>query len=227
MKCDEIKNKMMDYLFAELDETEHKQFDSHIKGCQSCKSELAEFQSTVDVAEKWPEIEPKRDIVFVTPKTNLVEKVTHFLRPDPKKSPLRWIGRLGFVGLILIVIFLRSEIHYSQGQFSLRIGSNGSQAEQLNNVSPEMVSALKSLQEENLSYFQQMLRDSEQRQRNLLFTGLSQISNKIDQTRKVDLNYFGENLQRLDRNNSYNFDKTAEMLQNVLKVTASSYPIQK
>jgi hypothetical protein len=227
MKCDQIKNKMMDYLFAELDEIDSKQFDAHIKSCQTCKTELAEFQSTVDVAEKWPEIEPKRDIVFVTPKTNLVEKVIHFLKPNQEKSGLRWIGRLGFAGLILIVFFLRSEIHFSQGQFSLRIGSNGTQAAQLNNVSPEMVSALKSLQKESLLYTQQMIRDSEQRQRSLLFTGLNQISDKIDQTRKVDLNYVGENLQRLDRNNSYNFDKTAEMLQNVLKVTTSGYPIKK
>ena len=178
MKCDEIKNKIMDYLFAELDETESKQFDAHINSCRSCKTELSDFQSTVDVAEKWPEIEPKRDIVFVTPKTNLVEKVTNFLKPSPEKSRFRWVGRLGFVGLILIIIFMRSEIHYSQGQFSLRIGSNNNQAAQLNNVSPEMVSALKSLQEENLLYTQQMIRDSEQRQRNLLFTGLNQISDK-------------------------------------------------
>jgi hypothetical protein len=75
MKCNEIKDKMMDYLFNELSEDENKLIKTHLKSCKECSTELENFSSTVKVMEKWPEIEPEEKMVFVTPKTGLIETV--------------------------------------------------------------------------------------------------------------------------------------------------------
>ena len=75
MKCNEIKNKMMDYLFNELNEEGKKHFNAHLKECQECKSELQSFNSTVKIMNKWPEVETKRDMIFITPKISLIEKI--------------------------------------------------------------------------------------------------------------------------------------------------------
>jgi len=213
MKCNEIKNKMMDFLFNELTEDENKLIKTHLKSCKGCNTELENFNSTVKVMEKWPEIEPEEKMVFVTPKTGLMENVKKLFQSESKRSGvLRWTGRLAVAAIIFAVLILRSEVSYYEGQFSLTIGANHETT--LPTTSPEMVNAINKLQEE-IYYTQQMLAESNKQNRELVLTGVGQLARKMDNQRVEDLGFFGQNIQRLEKSNLYNIRQMGDFIKTV------------
>jgi hypothetical protein len=223
MKCNEIKNKMMEFLFNELSEDENKLIKNHIKSCKECSAELESFNSTVKAMEKWPEIEPEEKMVFVAPKTGLIENVKKLFQSKSKRpGVLRWTGRLAVAAIVLAILVFRSEISYYEGQFSLKIGSN--QETTLPTSSPEMVNEIKKLQND-IFYIQQMLAESNKQNRELVLTGLQQLSRKMDDQRVEDLVLLGQKIQRVEKSNLYNIEQTKSLGDYIRTVTA--YPERK
>ena len=58
MKCDLVKDELMDYVFSELDDLSREKIDEHLKKCESCSNEIVEFNQTVAVMKKWHQVEP-------------------------------------------------------------------------------------------------------------------------------------------------------------------------
>lgn len=220
MKCNEIKNKMMDYIFNGLSEDENKLMITHLKSCPECNTEVENFNSTVKVIKKWPEIEPKEKMVFVTPKTSWIENVKKIFQSESKSSNVwRWTGRLAVVAIILAVLIFRSEFRYNEGQFSLTIGAN--QEISSPTTSPEIVAAFKKLQDE-IYYTQQMLAESNKQNRELILTGVGQLAQKMDNQRIEDLGFVGQNIQRLEKTNLYNIKQMGDFIK-----TVAAYPEKK
>jgi len=222
MNCEAVKNKMMDYLFTELDEAEQKLIADHLKDCAACTEELHEFRATVQIMEKWPEAKSAQELVFVTPKENFIGRWFKPFRFMPSiPEALKWIGRLAVGAAVLAILVFRTEISYQNGQFSFAFGGKGTTA---TTTSPELITAINQLQQQNIYLMSQMIAASENRQKELLLTGLSELSRQIDRQRATDIQYVGENLQRIQRTNAYNFNRTNSILEGLVKVTSSSYP---
>ncbi len=224
MKCNEIKNTILDYLFEEIDVTARQKMDAHLNECPDCKAELREFQSTVNVMNKWEKIEPKREMVFINPKENLFRKLGRLFSFNSQKySALRWARRLVLATAILTVLVFRTEIRYSGGQFSLTIGSN--EKAELTTLSPQVMSAVNQVQEE-LYLTRRMvatLYEQYEQNRKMYINGYDQLSKKLAQQRLFDLNYVGENFQHLQNDNRQNFARLDRMIN---KVSISS-PVRK
>lgn len=219
MNCETVRDKLMGYLFGELEQEEARQVALHLKSCPECRAEFQEFRATVNVMEKWPQVDPRKEMIFIAPEENSLRK---WLRSVTSVSGLwRWSGRIAFAAIILILFLAGTDIHYSDGQFSLRIGATGDQPQ--STLPAETLAAFKKLQQENLYYTQQMLKASEERNKQLLLTGINELSRKFDQQRIADLEYMGENLQRIQKANLYN----NSILQDLVSVAKTTYPIKK
>ena len=223
MNCKEII--LLDYLFEEMEKTQRKKIDLHLSSCSTCSAELEELRSTVKIMNKWDGIEPKREMVFISPKENLFQKLSKLFSFNSQQSgALRWAGRLVVATAILAILIFRTEIRYSGGQFSLTIGSDNKT--ELTSLSPEVMTAFKNIQEE-LYYMQQMVAAGDERNRKMFISGIGQLSQQIDQQRKVDLDYVGQNIQRLRNTNMYNFERTNSLLEGIINLASTNYPERK
>ncbi len=223
MNCKEII--LLDYLFEETEKTYRKEIDLHLSSCRTCSAELEGLRSTVKVMNKWDGIEPKREMVFISPKENIFQKLAKLFSFGSQKSgALRWAGRLAVATGILAILIFRTEIRYSGGQFSLTIGSNNTT--ELTALSPEMMSVFKNFQE-GIYYTQRLVAAGDEQNRKMFINGLGQLSQQIDQQRKVDLDYYGQNIERLEKT-KYNSDRTNSLLEGlIINLASTNYPERK
>jgi len=227
MKCDLVKEQLMDYLFSELDDSSQEKIDEHLKDCESCSSEIAEFKQTVNVIKKWPQVEPEQQFVFTEQKINLFERVKAFWEESAGTSKIwRWGFRISVAAILATLLFIRADFKYGNGQFSLTIGKSDNTT-QISNPQ-ELVTALQKAQQENLYLTSQLIKDSENRQRIMFLAKMDELYKMMDQQRLTDLQYVGESLNRLDRRNIYQFDRTNSILQGLVQTTGlTNFDIKK
>lgn len=219
MKCNVTNEQLMDYLFAESDDQEKKKLTQHLKKCERCSSEIKELQQTVDLMAKWPAIEPAEELSLSSKGPSPRQRLKRVLGQTGGFSrPVRWGFRLAVAAVILVLLFTRVELKYGGGQFVLSIGKSSGN-EQIYPAS--LAVALKDVQEQNYYLTRQLIQDSEARQRELLLTGLENLSGKIDNRRFTDLKYVGQSLDIIQRNNEYNFDRTNSILQGLVQVAGN------
>jgi len=58
MRCDEVQNRIVEYIENELDANERDAFDRHMAECEACASELAAYQRTMTLLEDDGYVEP-------------------------------------------------------------------------------------------------------------------------------------------------------------------------
>ena len=98
MKCETVRDKLMDYLFTELKPEEARQVALHLKSCPECRAEFQDFRATVAVMGKWPQVEPGKDLVFIAPGENsLRNRLRSFTSVH---GLLRWTGRIAFPAIV-------------------------------------------------------------------------------------------------------------------------------
>lgn len=221
MKCDLVKEQFMDYLFSELDDSSRKKIEKHLKGCESCSKEIGEFKQTVTVMKKWSPVEPKQQFIFTEQKVNLPERVKSYWSESIGTSRIwRWGFRFSIAAVVLALLFFRVDVKVGNGQLSVTFGENESTT-QISN-SQELVTALQKAQQDNLYLTSQLIKDSEARQRSLFISKMNELSDMMDQQRLTDLQLVGESLNRIDRRNTYQFDRTNSILQGLVRTASSS-----
>ncbi len=171
--------------------------------------------------KKWPQVEPTQKMIFTVQKLNFLDRVKTFWSESMESSRIwRWGFRLSVTAVVLALLFNRADFTYGDGQFSLTFGGKENTT-QISN-SQELVTALKKAQQENLYLTSQLIQDSEIRQRNLFISKMNELSKLMDQQRLTDLQYVGESLNRIDRRNTYQFDRTNSILQGLVQTTGAS-----
>lgn len=219
MKCNVTNEQLMGFLFAESDDQEKRKLTQHLKKCERCSSEIEELQQTVDIMAKWPAIQPSEELSLSPEKLQPRRRIREALSlPGGISRPIKWGMRLAVAAVILVLLLTRVELRYGSGQFVLSIG-NPAGAEQIPPTS--LAVAIKDAQEQNYYLTRQLIQESEARQRELLLTGLENLSDKIDNRRLSDLKYVGESLDIIHRNNEYNFDRTNTLLQGLVRVAGN------
>jgi len=220
MKCDLVKEQLMDYVFSELDDSSRDKIDDHLKNCESCSNEIVEFNQTVKVMKKWPQVEPTQKMIFTVQKLNFLDRIKTFWTESMEASRIwRWGFRLSVTAVFLALLFIRADFRYGNGQLAITFGSQ----ENISKISnaQELVAAFKKTQQENLYLTSQLIQNSEIRQRNLFIAKMNELSKMMDQQRLTDLQYVGESLNRIDRRNTYQFDRTNSILQGLVQTTGS------
>jgi excisionase family DNA binding protein len=61
MKCEEIRDRLTEFLDEELPEDIYKIVQTHLDECEDCRKELESLKSVLSVCQQWKGIEPSRD----------------------------------------------------------------------------------------------------------------------------------------------------------------------
>lgn len=76
MKCEEIRDRLTEFLDDELPEDMYKIIQTHLDECEDCRKELESLKSVLNVCQQWKGIEPSRDW-----ESELKKKLTKIQRP--------------------------------------------------------------------------------------------------------------------------------------------------
>lgn len=76
MKCEEIRNRLTEFLDAELHEDIYKIVQIHLNECEDCRKELESLKSVLNTCQNWKGIKPSRDW-----ESELKRKLTKIQRP--------------------------------------------------------------------------------------------------------------------------------------------------
>jgi len=196
MKCDDIKILLMDILYEEADENDIARVKDHMKSCDSCRAEFEALKETSAVLQKWEDVDPEMNMVFVREQNSFWANLRERFRVSPAR--LGYGFAIGAAALFLMLALTNTEIRYDQGNFTMRFGI------MKNNDSPEAVSTmnqavLSRLQEQNIQLISRMIEQSEQRQRQQLISALNQFSNNYQDVRSSDLKSVGTSLDEIER----------------------------
>ena len=65
MSCDVSKERLMDYLYQELEPDQHQAMEEHVEGCETCRAAEEKFAGTSRMLRAWQDEDPEMDLVFV------------------------------------------------------------------------------------------------------------------------------------------------------------------
>ena len=61
MECEQIKDRLTEYVNKEMIEDEYKAFQAHLDECADCRKELEPIQAILSACKQWKSIKPSRD----------------------------------------------------------------------------------------------------------------------------------------------------------------------
>ena len=76
MKCEEIRDRLTEFLDEELPDDLQKTIQTHLDECEGCRKELESLKSVLSVCQQWKGIQPSRDW-----ESELKRKLTKTQRP--------------------------------------------------------------------------------------------------------------------------------------------------
>lgn len=57
-KCDDLKDRMLDYLEGSLPPLEKRLLETHLESCAECRERISEYEGTWDLLDTWEDPEP-------------------------------------------------------------------------------------------------------------------------------------------------------------------------
>ena len=222
MKCDISKEKLIAYFYDDLDSHEKKSIDEHLASCSQCQSELEQFGQTTKILQTWSDEDANLHLNFVKEKSGWLS----FQTPAWIKNWRRPI--LGFAGAVAATLFILSlfnfEASYQKDNFDVKM-SLWPRSAPTNLSNPGIESELVSRSEfddwkkNSFQLMQEMLEETEARQRaehNLL---LSEFAKEIDNQRKQDLRLVGQGFEVFRLSNEDEFRRTNQVIHKLIQST--------
>ena len=197
MKCDDTKLLLMDLMYEEISEENEAMLRKHLSDCVSCREEFESLKNTSGILQKWEDVDPKLNLIFVSDKKSVFSALKEKFSFAPKK--LAYGFTLGFVTIILLFSLANTEISYKDGDFTLKMGIFKNTTEQPQ-LSPEIRQALmEQVRKQNVQLLNQMIQQSEQRQRQELAATLAEFSREFNYQRTNDLKLVGAGLNEIEQ----------------------------
>jgi len=113
MNCNEIKDMLSLYIDGELDEKEKKAVEEHVEVCESCRSELEQYQKIINMLQSLIEVEPPKGYC-----KRLHEKLLKAKQQKKISAKSRWIKYGSIAATFVLVV---SAIYVSS---NLRMGNS-------------------------------------------------------------------------------------------------------
>ncbi|MBD3288335.1 hypothetical protein GF337_05985 [candidate division KSB1 bacterium] len=197
MKCDDTKLLFMDFIYNEISDEDEQVLQNHLSGCVSCREEFQSLKQTSGILRKWEDVDPKLNLIFVSDKKSIFGAFMDKFSFAPKK--LAFGFALGFASIILFFSIANTELSFKDGDFSMKMGLFKTRTEQAQ-LSPEVQQALlNQLQQQNAQMISEMIRQSEQRQRQELAATLTKFSREFNYQRTNDLKLMGAGLDEIEQ----------------------------
>ena len=223
MKCESMEQDLVSLLYGELEPEEAKRIHKHLKDCPSCNQAYEALQSTSKILQKWEDVTPRMNLVFVD------ESASRWKLFIEKIQQLSWGRRLALgVPAVAAVIFL------FLGVLNFRAGHEDGKWNVAFSLVPQkeqtfqeerFVEALKNMQSENMMLVSKMIEESEIRQRRESTLTLAEYARELERQRQEDLRMVGQGLEGLQRTTNGRFQQHSNVLDNIIRLT--SYKLQK
>lgn len=195
MKCDDVKALLMDFLYEEISDEDKKLFQTHLSNCDSCRQEFQSLKQTSNLLQQSEDVEPKLNLVFISETKSFWNAVKQKFSVSPKK--LIYGVAIGFASIILLLSLTNTEVSYQNGDFSVKMSILPRKLKPQNETINEDVIAR--LQQQNISLINKLIQQSEERQRQQLFSTLAQFSDDFENRRTADLQLVGVGLDEIEK----------------------------
>ena len=223
MKCDDMPQRLVTLLYGELEPEEEKQIKAHLKACPACRQVYEELRGTSRVLQKWEDVAPKMNLVFVQ------EPVSRWKTWKEKYRQLDWGRRLALgVPVLAVLLFISLTVlnfraRYEGGEWNVAFSlipqrEQGYSEEQL-------AEALNQSQQETLVLLSRMIEEGEYRQRREFTLMLAQFAQDLEKQRRQDLWVMGQGLEGLQRATEGQFSQTNDVLSDLIRLT--SYKVER
>lgn len=226
MTCEEAKYLLMDYLYDEMNAENHLEFERHLKACESCSQELANFRQTSQQLQKWDDVPPALNLTFVDQQSRFSASIHRrwqgFFRLD-----WSWGRRLA-VGLAVILLgfsLTNFKAEWKNGDFNVKMSlwPQAAEKQQIADL-PLQQEELAAYQKEQLMLMNQMIKASEERQRKAMTMSLINFADELETRRKSDLSLVGTSFEQLQFQTKRELKQTRQSLDGLIKIMQVSSP---
>ena len=222
MNCEQFKNLIVDYLYEELSDEDAALFQQHKKKCRACRDELKALEATSHSLRQWQDEEPKLNMVFVKEKSSFLSSTFGGLWEA--SSRIRRIG-IGFAAACAAVLFLLSlfntQVSYKEGDFDARFSLFQASSSSKEESTPLTPAEFTELQRSQFALIDQLIKESEDRQRREMAITLTNLTRNIDQQRKTDLRLLGQGLEAVQYRADRRISRTDRVLNELIRLTSS------
>jgi len=205
MNEQEARNRMMDYLYNEMDEQERKDFEEFLGKNPELQKELNELKGTRTLLEEVPVDTPAHKLVYL---------------PGSKQSSftggLKTLLAVAATLLIAVMLFAFANVQVGQTDagFYLTMGQQPAVEDAMNEEA--VMNLMNQIREENAMLMAAMLDQSREQQNEQLEQVLIQLTNYYDLRREQDLYLIAEGLAQLEEETTYRLFQTNEALSEVI-----------
>lgn len=225
MKCDLSKEKLMAFLYDELNGDERADFERHLSQCPACRKEIALLESSRKLLQAWQDEEPPA-FTFVQDKYSVPESLRRLWSGFSPLRKILWGLATGAVAALLFLSLLQVDATYKAGEWHIRLGlwKNSMQGE---NASRQTLVAQPVSREEfeawktgSVQLFADMLEASQQKQKQELSNAMLQLAQRFELQRRQDLQFVGRGLEVLQNDNESKYRQTSQVLEQLLQVAS-------
>lgn len=120
MGCEEIKNLLPNVLYDD-DAVEAHHVAAHLRTCADCSRELSELRATRNLLAEWTIEEPKRNLMFVKPKTGWTEPLKRLF--SNRHFSVARVGSAILISCSAVLVLLslaNTHVTWEKGKFSFR-----------------------------------------------------------------------------------------------------------
>lgn len=223
MKCELPREKLVGYLYDEIDAEGKAEIESHVSTCPSCAQALEKLGRTRNLMRGWADEVPPASLVFVPDKNPWWKAI---LPAWTSAGNRRWVApgvSLGLAAVIFVFAVLNFEARYD-GEGGLHVKLRLPAVEDLEpsegvREMPVTRAELIQVQHQSLALIQELIDDGHDRQRLELGLILEQFARDLESQRRRDLLVVGQGLQEIEGSTESRFLRTEDLLHHLLAVS--------
>ncbi|MFO7799298.1 hypothetical protein [Rhodohalobacter sp.] len=206
------QQKLMDYLFDEMNSDERKEFEQKIQNSEELRNKLNELKATQSVIGNYSPEEPE-------------ENGFHYLDESEKRETPKRPRRINYViltaaALVLISIFigLFSSVQFGETEqgYYLAFGNPSVDVEQEGISEEELNEIIAQIRTENSLMMNSMMEQIQQDQNAQFNESLTALADYYEERRNRDLMLFTEGLLQLEESTANQIDQTNRALNGII-----------
>jgi hypothetical protein len=222
MECEAFREDLLDVLYGEADPATAHRFNEHQAQCAACREEIASFRRVRHELDVWA-IAPRRRLTLSA------------LRPA------RWLAAAAALVAAAggALVLAKGEIRYPNGQVALRLAAPAEDASELRRLLAEQearhqqaIAELRAYavrpasagagaidREALLEEMRRLIKQSETRQAAAFAAGLTELDERAQAQRRVDMAQVGAGLSYLEGKTGLQAARTTELMGKVLQAS--------
>jgi len=215
----EAQEKLIDYLFDEMAESEKTEFEAILEKSPGLKDELRELQSTHQLLQSEPGEIPHKNLLVIPPGPNHDQQQNSAAKG--KVPYLKVAGAIAATALLTVLAFSFMNLQVVQSGQGLMISFGNhpaavaTPAEQQFSED-EVFELISQLQEENTRLLANVLEQSRLEHQQQMAGIIETLTDYYNQRRQQDLILISEGLAQLEEETYYRFLQTEEALEDLI-----------